>query len=355
MNPLEAELAELRGRVSRLEAQLAALSRPDKKSVPPMPVRSLDEAVPAASAGEAPPVIPLATPTRRPPPQPALGDKLRNVPSTVWIAGAGAVIFLIGAIYGLTVSIERGWISPAVRVTTGLLTGVMAGAVAMRLLFAGRRELGLTLLAVGVGTWTFALYFGAKSAHLFPLGLGFTGAAVATLLAGALAARIRSDGAMAVALATGLAAPLAFSSGTGSLAGLLTYFVALSAAQLAAHYATGTGGDWKISRVLGLAGIWLVSLAASPAARLGEPAWATAAAALLAAVGLTLAWLPRHPEEPEAPAVSSVVVLLAAAFTLWMVWNRARWDRELFAVVPVALAAVSLGLMAGARTCGTRK
>ena len=193
MNPEHEELAELRRRIERLENEVAAL-----RGTPPVAPDTPPPLVATKRAEEPPPLI--RPPVAKPTPLPSLSDKLAGVPSTVWVAGAGAVIFLIGAIYGLTVSIQRGWISPPVRVGAGLVTGVLAGVAAVRLLFGGRRELGVTLLAVAVGTWSFALYFGAKSAHLFPLGLGFAGAAVATLFAGAVAARIRSDVAMGVAL-----------------------------------------------------------------------------------------------------------------------------------------------------------
>jgi hypothetical protein len=342
MNSIEAEVAELRSRVARLEAQLAALTR---SSAPP-PTAPVER----APVGDAPPVIAPAQPRAPLAPAPGFGARMSEVPSTVWIAGVGAVIFLIGIIYGLTVSIQRGVITEPMRVGAGLAFGVLAGAVATRLLLAGRRALGVTLLAVGVGAWTFALYFGARSVELFPVGLGFAGAALATAMAGWLAARVRSDGALAVALATGLAAPLAFSSGQGTLAALLAYFAALSGAQLAVHYLTGTGVEWKLSRALGLAGVWLVALASSPAARLGAPELAVLATWGLAALGVLLAWLPRHPERPAEFAGASVLVLVAAAFGTWIIWGRAHWEREYFAAVLGALGVVSLGLRRLGRT-----
>lgn len=335
------ELSELRRRIERLENEVAALRGP--------------VAPPKAPVVAEPPLVGATPPPAavRPRPQ-SLSDKLSDVPSTVWVAGAGAVIFLIGAIYGLTVSIQRGWVSPPVRVGAGLVTGALAGVAAVRLLFAGRREVGVTLLAVAVGTWSFALYFGAKSAQLFPLGLGFAGAALATLFAGAVAARIRSDAAMAVALIVGLAAPLAFSDGTGSVATLLAYLLALLGAQLLAHYATGEGADWKLSRVLGSAGVGAVALVGAVGAKLGEPAFVFAALAGLVALSLMLAWLPRHRAEPEAPGALTVVSLVLAAMSTWQAWRRAHFEREWFAVILVAFAALSLGLLALNRRCGRR-
>lgn len=353
MNSHDEQLVELRSRLERLEHEVATLRA---SSLPPHAAR-LPAAAPV-SAGEPPPLPPIvahvaAAKVQRPKAiSDRLEERLRGVSSTTWVAAAGAVIFLIGAIYGLTVSIQRGWISPPVRVAAGLVTGAAVGVVATRLLLAGRREVGVALLAVAVGTWSFSLYFGAKMAHLFPLGLGFAGAAMATVFAGALAARLRSDATMAVALVVGLTAPIAFSSGTGTFGGLLIYLCALLAAQLVVHYATGEGAEWPASRVLGSVGGWSVALLAGFSARLGEPALAFAALALLTALGLVLAWLPRHPQPAEEPVKLSTFVLVAAALGAWAAWRRADYERELFAIVLVGFAGLSLALIALGRRGG---
>lgn len=333
MKPIEAELEELRARVTRLEAELARLGGRS-------PAAPTAGPAPAASPSALPPVI---APAPRPPVRGA------SLPSTVWVAAAGAFLFLLGAAYGLAVSIERGWISPPVRVGGGLAVGLAAMAAAYRLLVGERRTLGVTLLAVGTGTWTFALYFGAHGAALFPLGVGFAGAALAVLAAGGLAARTGSDGAMAVAVATGLAAPLAFSSGQGTVATLALYFAVLLGAQLAAHYATGTGGGWRLTRALALGAVWLVVWSAVVSIRRGAPETALLGLAALGAVALVLAWLPRHPQTPWLPAGAALAALAGVAGAALVVWRRAQWNDEAFSLVLAALAAVALGLVFLAR------
>ena len=109
MPPTDAEFEELRSRVERLERQVAELTQP----VPP------------------PVLPPVLKPAPQPPP--AVQAKPRQpISSTAWIAGIGAVIFLIGAIYGLTVAIQRGWMSPSVRVGLGLIVGAILGASVLR-------------------------------------------------------------------------------------------------------------------------------------------------------------------------------------------------------------------------------
>lgn len=334
MNPSDVEFAELRARLERLEARVAQLEQGGQTvpatttQEPPLIVQPAKEAIPSAN-----PKVPV----RRP------------ISSTAWVAAVGACIFLLGAAYGLAVSIERGWISPPVRVGAGLVLGAAIAVFAARLLLADRRTLGVALLAVGTGLWTFALYFGAQGAALFPLGIGFGGAALAVIAGGLLAARAGSDGAMTVAMSTGLVAPLAFATGQGTVAGLAMYLAVLLGAQLAVSYAAGAGGSWKASRGLALSAVWFVLGVGVAEIRRGDPVLGLAAIALLGAVALGLAWLPRHPESPWGAAGGSMGMLGGVGLAAYGVWRRARWNEEAFSMVLAGLAAVALGLIFVAR------
>ena len=285
-----------------------------------------------------------------PPPLPA-GKPDRAIPSAVWIAGAGAVIFLIGVIYFLTVSIQRGWISPWTRVVGGAVTGAAIGFGAARLLRGPARSLGVALLATGLGTWTFAFYYGAQLAHLFPVAVGFGGAVAATLLAGALAARVRSDGAFAVGLATGLAAPLAFSSGRGSLTLLLVYLLLLTAAQLATVYLTRTGATWWRSRLVGAGGGWLVFFMVAGSGRIiWDADTQLALVALLGLAVLVVAWLPRHPEEPAWPDLMTLGNEVAVAIAGGYLWMHSGYADKSFSGWLLGLAVANLVLVRPVRS-----
>lgn len=329
------EFEELQARVARLEDEVNALKRGGIQSAPL-----------AVEPPLLPPVLPrvdrvaAATPVSKPVPE---------TPSTVWVAGVGAVIFLIGAVYGLTVSIQRGWIAPSMRVGGGLVTGLALGYWALRQMQLGRRGLGVALLAAGTGTWTFALYFGAQKAALFDPGLGLLGAAAATLAAGWVAARLRSDGAMAVGLATGLCAPLAFATGRSGAAGLIGYLAVLNAAQVLTHYLTGAGVRWFWSRLLGTAGFWLVATMGVSSGRLDPELLTMGLLAMLAVGTMTLAWLPAHKETPAWPGAATVLSLTGVALSSWAVWARSGYPKEEFAVVLGALAFASAGLIPLAR------
>jgi uncharacterized membrane protein len=345
MKPTEQELAELAARVAHLEAQMARLlPAPTPAGFPSQ--QPLPAAEPPAPMAAEPPVLqPVFAP--EPAPEPA---KTREIPSVVWVAGAGAVIFLLGVIYFLTVSIQRGWISPWVRVLGGVATGAGLGWAAARLVRSGTRSAGVALLAAGLGTWTFAFYYGAQMAHLFPVGLGFAGTVVATLVAGALAARWRDDGALAVGVATGLIAPLAFSSGTGSLTLLLVYLLLIMGAQLTVLYVSRTGGDWLWSRLVSVLGFWAVFFLVSDGGRRVQFAEIQLGlVALLGGAMLVLAWLPRHPEAPSGPAVMTILSQMAVAGAGWSVWSGAGLPHKEFSVWLLGLAAVNLLLVGAAR------
>lgn len=333
MTHSESEFEELRARVSRLEAEVKALAEAHPT-----------QAVERRPEPSEPPLLSPAATVVPPDAKPA-----REIPSTIWIAGAGAVIFLIGAVYGLTVSIQRGWISPPVRVGAGLVVGFALGLAAVRQLLQDRRGLGVALLATGAGTWTFALYFGSHEAALFAPVAGLLGTATATLAAGWVAARTRSDGAMAVALATGLVAPLAFSDGRGSVPGLLTWLLALSGSQVLTHYLAGTGARWPWSRLLGSAGVWLVVCLGVGHGRLESAEMILGMLAVMAVSVLAMVWLPAHQEPSVWPGAATVISQCGLALAAWLVWERSGYQNENFAVVLGVLAIASAGLVPLAR------
>lgn len=352
MTPLESELAALRDRVARLEAEVRALQAGSvvrevaKTEMTPAVKSALLQFAEPPPLPEEPPVVhprPVVAPSR------LEATPSREIASTVWIAGVGAVIFLIGAVYGLTVSIQRGWIAPPVRVGGGLGIGLGLGYGAWRQFRRENRGLGVALLAAGIGTWMFAWYFGSHRGQLFPPVAGLLGTALAALVAGWIAARVRSDGALAVALATGLIAPLAFSTGRGSAPALMTYLLVLSGTQLALNYLARTGAHWSWSRVLGTVGVWLVAMLAAGDARLESPPLMFALLAALGASVLLLGWLPRHVEMPRWPGAVTVCSQLGLAVALWLVWTRSHFEREEFSVVLVILAVTTLALWPWAR------
>lgn len=336
------EITQLRERVSRLEAIVAALQAAQpavSPAPPPLPDR--------ASNLEPPPIpaMPSAAPA------PALPPRLPRpeISSTVWIAGAGGVIFLLGAIYALTVSIQRGWIPPPVRVGLGVLVGLGLGAAAGRLMLGESRRLGVAVLIAGLGTFVFALHYGAARAHLYASGLGLAGTVVATLFAGALASRVRSGGAMAVAVVLAVLAPLIFSTGRRAMAALLGYYLAVLITQAVTCHLGRTGARWRLARWLGVVPIALLGSLAAGQAVAGDRL--TVLALLVAAYGVSLwiVWLPGQPERPGSPVSLTVTLSLALTAAVYILWGELAWSKPLFAVALLAQAVAVVLLIPAAR------
>ena len=198
-------LNDLQTRVAKLEAEITRLGgllgRQASASTGEMPLQA------AAPRPLAPPIPPRP----RPLPKPKLPPKPFN--ATVLVASVGAGIFLLGFIFLLLLAIQRGWIGPELRVLLGLVIGGAFSAIGAKQLLQENRGLGASLLLAGLGTLLFTFWAGASLYHLYPMQLGFGGAAAVALMAGGLAARAKSQGALAVALACGFLAPPIFSTG----------------------------------------------------------------------------------------------------------------------------------------------
>jgi uncharacterized membrane protein len=308
-------------RLARLEAQVAWLLQ-----------RAQAEQAPRAS-----------TPPPRPAPRPAAPRK--ELSPVVWIAGIGAAIFLAGAAFFLRWAIQQGWLGAELRFALGLLAGGGIAGFAAKLLLGDSRRLGVALLLAGLGTLQFTFRAGAMDYHFFAAPLGLAAVAILTLVAGALAARAGSGGALTVALVSGLAAPLVFSQGGHHEVALSVYLAVLMGSCLAIPTLAHTGGTWHGARWTALLGVWLLLLSVC--------AEATRADAVLVGVLLLLhlvlaglwAWLPGSEETPGTPTPLWLVASILATGYGWLVWKRLGLPVEAFALPVLAAAGWNLALI----------
>ena len=318
MDPESPAPQDLADRVARLEAQMAWLLQQGQR--------------PQAAAPRA---RPAAAP--RPP--------SREISPVVWIAGAGAVLFLLGGVFFFRWAVQQGWMGPELRFVLGLLVGGGLTAFAARLILDANQRLGVALLLAGLGSLQFSFRAGAFNYHFFDPALGLAAVAALTLLAGALAARARSGAALTVALASGLAAPLAFSQGGHHEVALALYLAVLMAATLAVPYLARTGGRWHGARWTALLGTWLLLLpACADVMKADAPALGLLLALHLLLAGL-LAWLPGTDERPSTPTTLWLVTSILATAFGWLLWKRLGWTPEMYAVPVLAVAAWNLALV----------
>ena len=279
----------------------------------------------------------------------------------VYIAGAGASIFLIGAVFFLYWSIEQGWIGPEMRFLMGLLMGGGLAVGAAKLILGDSPKLGVCLLFAGIGTLIFTFWWGSTDNELFPHffhpTLGLAGSALAVLLAGGLAARAKSGASLCVALAAGLASPIVFSQGGHHEIALSIYLAALMTATLCVPYITKTGARWVVTRWLAFMGTWAL-LAYASLNVLSEDAPLLLALVLLhyTIAGLWI-WLPGQGEErPSTPTILWFLATLATTSLAWAIWKSSTWTAEWFAALVLLIALANLLMVKPLRIrLGTRQ
>jgi len=331
-------IEDIQARLSRLEAEVAQLSarlRAQESAATPAPTSPR-------------PLPPRPAPVRKEPSEP------RN--PVVIVAAVGAGIFLLGAVFFLHLAIQRGWIGPEMRFLLGLVVGGTLTAWAAKLVLGESRALGACLLLAGLGTLVFSLRVGSFNYHFFPPALGLAGTALATLVAGGLAARARFSPVMALSLVVGFLAPLIFSQGGHHEIALSIYLSVLVAASLAVPYLAQVGARWTLVRWLLLVGTWgLVAGACSEVQILDAPVLMALLAFHLLLAGLWI-WLPRIEEVPTTPVVLWFLLNLAFTSLLWVLWLRLDWMREGFTVPVILIALLNLLLVKPVRTrLGSRR
>lgn len=310
---------DLAERVARLEAQVAwLLQRPQVPAAPPPP---------------------------RPKPAPVPAAPREALSPVVWIAGIGAAIFLLGTLFFFRWAIQQGWLGAEARFLLGLVAGAALTVFAGKLVLGDSRRLGVALLLAGLGTLQFTFRAGAMTYHFYGAALGLATTALVTLLAGGLAARGRSGGALTVALASGLAAPLVFSQGGHHEVALALYLAVLMAATLAVPYAARTGASWHGPRWTALMGVWLLLLpACAEVLKADVPMLGMLLVLHLVLAGLW-AWLPGREEIPGTPTVLWLIASALATSYGWLLWKRAPLAAEAFALPVLAMAALNLALV----------
>ncbi|HEY3400091.1 MAG TPA: DUF2339 domain-containing protein [Geothrix sp.] len=313
---------DLADRVARLEAQVAwLLQRPQAAAPMPTP------------------------PPARPHPIPAPAAPRKELSPVVWIAGIAASIFLVGAIFFFRWAIQQGWVGAELRFILGLLAGGAIAAVATKLILGDSRRLGVALLLAGLGTLQFTFRAGAMEYHFYGAALGLAATALVTLVAGGLAARARSGGALTVALVSGLVAPVVFSQGGHHEVALALYLAVLMAATLAVPYLAHTGAAWHGARWTALLGTWVLLFPAYADVLKADASLLAGLLVLHLALAGCWAWLPQREEKPGTPTVLWLIASILATSYGWLLWKRLGLAPETFALPVIAVAAMNLALV----------
>ncbi len=332
---------------------------------PPLPVAAaiapppcIDTPKPAAPV---PPPLPVAATERQPTPpaplpvaEPALHvERFMGAKLFAWIGG---LALFLGILFFVKLSLERGWISPALRTWTGLAVGAGLVGAGLRLQRNPRQTpLAQTLCATGI----VALYGVAFAAHALwrippfhlPL-VTFAFLSAVTAAAFTIAVRHRAQVVAVLGMLGGFLTPVLCSTGEDRPFALFSYIALLDLGVLA----VAQRRRWAHLTPLAAAGTlmtligWLLSFFRASEYGIGSATWLPVGLLLGFPLLFALAaeWMRRRGETGQAPAWAALGLAagsLLVGYAWLQVTSIATRPWVLYSLV-LGLNALALGLVA---------
>lgn len=240
---LEAQLAELRARVRRLEyalEQKGIVSPAEKPMLADTPISAAPGAQPLAPSpgpqpragpGQAPPSFKV--PSRRSV-RPGAGDtSLESRIGSQWFNRIGILAVLIGVAWFLKLAFDNHWIGPLGRVLIGLVAGAGLIAWSERFRSHGYARFSWSLKAIGSGALYLSLWAAFSLYHLLSSPVAFGAMILVTAFNGLLAWNQDAELLALYAIAGGLSTPALLSTGENHEVALFSYLLLLDLAVLA--------------------------------------------------------------------------------------------------------------------------
>jgi uncharacterized membrane protein len=232
-----AELSELRRRIDRLSTKDAApRAQPEPVIVPPTPAPEPQPIITAPqpqpepiAAFEAPP-IPEPEPIPPPPPAPTPRkpfdwESLIGVKLFSWIGG---IAFVLAALFFLSYSVEHGWLSPPVRASIGLATGIILLLVCELRVARNYAFTANAMDGAGIAILYATLFAMHALWHLLPASAVFVLMLIVTAIAVLLSIRRDSVFIALLGLVGGFATPALLSTGENKPVALFSYLLLLN-------------------------------------------------------------------------------------------------------------------------------
>ena len=214
--------------VERLERRLGVLEDLARRSrsirPPAAPVAGgLDTATETVPAPLGAPSIHVESPRTTP-------ARLEARIGTQWMLYVGVTTLVIGVGLFIRYAFVNQWITEPLRVGLGLATGLLLIRSGRRFAASGHRRFGLTLVGGGIATWYLAVYAALNLYGLVNAVFGFSLLVLVTVLAAALADRLRSESLATVAVVGGFGTPFLIGFGMTAPLSLFSYTALLIAA-----------------------------------------------------------------------------------------------------------------------------
>jgi uncharacterized membrane protein len=242
---LEALIAELRGRVWRLEETLkehgiALHAEPERAQEPVTGTQQEASKVAApapaeTTAGGEGRLSVAASPPRFVAVEPVAAREERSLESRIgsqWFNRIGILAVLIAAAWFLKLAIDNHWIGPAGRVLIGLVAGAGLIAWSERFRTRGYAAFSYSLKAIGSGILYLSLWAAFSLYHLVGSGVAFAAMIVVTAFNGFLSWAQDAELLALYAIVGGFSTPLLLSTGVNHEVALFTYLLLLDAVVL---------------------------------------------------------------------------------------------------------------------------
>ena len=228
-----------------LARSLTPPTRPPTPAAPPVPRAEptagtakmpspVEPPPPVATAPPSPPVTPRPPAAAPPPPEPPMPPNplvpfdWESVVGVKMFSSIAGVALVLAAILFLRYSIDRGWLSPTVRVAIGIVVSVTLLVVCERRA-ARRYRITANALDAAAIAILFSTFFSAHTLwHLIPATVAFALLALVTVVAVLLSIRHDSLFIAVLGLVGGFATPALLSTGENRPISLFTYLLLLN-------------------------------------------------------------------------------------------------------------------------------
>ena len=170
-----------------------------------------------------------------------------------WLTWGGAVVLMLSAGFLVKYAFDHNWLSPGLRVLSGVLIGLATGAAGERFLRRDMRALGQGLIGLGIAIAMIALYAGYEPYDVLTRGVTFPLMLLVVVAGMTLAIRHDSLAIAVLAMLGGLIIPFMLRTGLDSRDALFAYLLLLDAGVLAVAYFK----RWRALDVLAFAGTWI--------------------------------------------------------------------------------------------------
>ena len=282
---MRGELAELRGRVRRIEpeerrAPAAAAPAPaapaqaaPPQRVEPVPFRDVATSARVQSALSRTDLLESSPRPAESRPRPATPrSSLSGVSLESWVGRYGtllaaASVILLGIGTLVVWAVQRGLLSPPVRVALGAVATACVAVAGLQFRRKGERRYGNVLLALSLAMTAVVAWGAGPQLHIIPSGVALAVVDLVALAIAALATLDDSEFLFAVAIGGTLFAPFITSDHTGRADMLLAYGVVV----ILGGIRGSNEPEWRSAPILLVVGAVLYELAA--ASLPGVPAW----------------------------------------------------------------------------------